>query len=187
MKTLDRLKRPLLRGFLPISTAASIYLHRQTPSGQSRVYRVTQLRTHGVHGRESAGIGQVVFKVVPVTGVAFAGHHGPVNVRLSFPHPLFLRPKRSRILFFARGFMFHSRFYASRQIIVLSISQKVTEGGMKCCKRCVLAVCLAVLSTQRRVVLEFFVQHVMLSPRRGGHGASVRAAHPRREPPRSTR
>ena len=32
-----------------------IYLNRPTPSGQSRVYRVTQLRTDGVHCREFAG------------------------------------------------------------------------------------------------------------------------------------
>ena len=39
-----------------------------TPSGQSRVYRVTYyLRTDGVHCRESAGIGSEVLKVVPVT------------------------------------------------------------------------------------------------------------------------
>ena len=36
-----------------------------TPSGQSRVYRVTQLRTDGVHCRESAGKGPVNLKVVP--------------------------------------------------------------------------------------------------------------------------
>ena len=36
-----------------------------TPSGQSRVYRVTQLRTDGVHCRESAGTGPVNLKVVP--------------------------------------------------------------------------------------------------------------------------
>ena len=30
-----------------------IYLNRHTPSGQSRVYRVTQLRTDGVHRRET--------------------------------------------------------------------------------------------------------------------------------------
>ena len=30
-------------------------LNRRTPSGQSRVYRVMQLRTDGVHCRESAG------------------------------------------------------------------------------------------------------------------------------------
>ena len=33
--------------------------NRHTPSGQSRVYRVTQLRTDGVHCRESAGTGPV--------------------------------------------------------------------------------------------------------------------------------
>ena len=42
-----------------------IYLNRHTPSGQSRVYRVTQLRTDGVHYRESAGTGPVNLKVVP--------------------------------------------------------------------------------------------------------------------------
>ena len=36
-----------------------------TPSGQSRVYRVTQLRTDGVHCRESASTGPVNLKVVP--------------------------------------------------------------------------------------------------------------------------
>ena len=41
------------------------YLHRHTPSGQSRVYRVTQLRTDGVHCRESAGIGPLTLKIVP--------------------------------------------------------------------------------------------------------------------------
>ena len=40
-------------------------LNRHTPSGQSRVYRVTQLRTEGVHCRESAGTGPVNLKVVP--------------------------------------------------------------------------------------------------------------------------
>ena len=45
-----------------------IYLNRHTPSGQSRVDRVTQLRTDGVHCRESAGTGPVPPKVVPVTG-----------------------------------------------------------------------------------------------------------------------
>ena len=40
-------------------------LNRHTPSGLSRVYRVTQLRTDGVHCRESAGTGPVNLKVVP--------------------------------------------------------------------------------------------------------------------------
>ena len=42
-----------------------IYLNRHTPSGQSRVYRVAQLRTDGIHCRESAGTGPVNLKVVP--------------------------------------------------------------------------------------------------------------------------
>ena len=41
-----------------------IYLNRRTPSGQSRVYRVTQSRTDGVHCRESAATGPVNLKVV---------------------------------------------------------------------------------------------------------------------------
>ena len=43
------------------------YLNRHTPSGHSRVYRViTQLRTDGVHCRQSAGTGPVnLKKVVP--------------------------------------------------------------------------------------------------------------------------
>ena len=47
-----------------------ICLNRRTPSGQSRVYRVAQLRTDGVQCREFAGTGPVVLKVVPVTGAA---------------------------------------------------------------------------------------------------------------------
>ena len=39
--------------------------NRHTPSGQSRVYRVTQMRTDGVHCRESAGTGPVNLNVVP--------------------------------------------------------------------------------------------------------------------------
>ena len=42
-----------------------IYLNRRTPSGQSRVYRVMQLRTDGVHCRESTGTGPINLKVVP--------------------------------------------------------------------------------------------------------------------------
>ena len=56
-----------------MSTAASIYFcQHHIPSGQSRVDRVTQLRTDGVHCRESVGTGPVVPKVVRVTGAAFA-------------------------------------------------------------------------------------------------------------------
>ena len=41
------------------------YFNCHTPSGQSRAYRITQLRTDGVHCRESAGTGTVNLKVVP--------------------------------------------------------------------------------------------------------------------------
>ena len=61
--------------------------------GSDRVYRVTQLRTDGVHSQESARTGQIVLKAVPVTGAAFAGHHGPINVRLSFPTPTIIGTK----------------------------------------------------------------------------------------------
>ena len=69
----------------------SIRLNRHTPSGQSRVYRVMQFRTDGVHCRESADTGPVNLKVVPVAGAALAGHHEPINMRLSFPHPLSMK------------------------------------------------------------------------------------------------
>ena len=39
--------------------------NRHTPSVQSRVYRITQMRTNDVHCRESAGTGRVNLKVVP--------------------------------------------------------------------------------------------------------------------------
>ena len=41
------------------------FSRHNTPSGQSRVDRVTPLRTDGVHYRESAGTGPVNLKVVP--------------------------------------------------------------------------------------------------------------------------
>ena len=49
-----------------------IYFSRHTPSGQSRVCRVTQVRTNDVHCRESAGTVPIFFKVAPVTGAAFS-------------------------------------------------------------------------------------------------------------------
>ena len=42
-----------------------IYLNRHTSSGQSRVNRVTRLRTDAIHCRESTGTGPVNLKVVP--------------------------------------------------------------------------------------------------------------------------
>ena len=82
------LELSLLTGFLLISAAASIYLYRHMSSGQSRLYRVTQLRTDGVHCLEFVGTWPVVLKVFSVTGAVFArSHHRPINVRLSFPTP----------------------------------------------------------------------------------------------------
>ena len=63
----------LLKGFLPLSATASIFLYCQPPPDQSRVYQVKQLRTDGVHCRESVGARLVVVEVVPVTGSAFSG------------------------------------------------------------------------------------------------------------------
>ena len=63
-----------------------IYLNRHTPSGQTRVYRVTQLRTDSVHCRDSAGTEPVNLKVERVL---------PWQVTINqliraflFPHPL---------------------------------------------------------------------------------------------------
>ena len=65
-----------------------VHLNRHTPSGQSRVYRVTQLRTDGVHCRGSAGTGPVNLKVVPNEYCFRRSHHGPTHIRISFPYPL---------------------------------------------------------------------------------------------------
>ena len=67
-----------------------IHLYRQPPSSQSRVYRVMQLRTDGVHRRELARTGPVVLNVVGETGAAFSDFPmDPINMRPSFPTPIF--------------------------------------------------------------------------------------------------
>ena len=53
---------------VPLEFGGGVHLfihNHHTLLGQSRVYRVTQLRTDGVHCRESAGTGPVNLKVVP--------------------------------------------------------------------------------------------------------------------------
>ena len=66
-----------------------IYFKPPYAIGSARVYRVTQLRTDGVHCRESAGTGPVVFKVVPVTGAAILQVIMDQLMCASlFPHPL---------------------------------------------------------------------------------------------------
>ena len=83
-----RLNMVLTYGIPPEFRGGVHLWNRHTPSGQSRVYRVTQLRTDGVHCRESAGTGPVNIKVVPNECCLGRCHHGPINIRLSFPHPL---------------------------------------------------------------------------------------------------
>ena len=58
-----RLNRVLTYGIPPEFRGGVHLWNRHTPLGQSRVYRVTQLRTDGVHCRESAGTGPVNLKV----------------------------------------------------------------------------------------------------------------------------
>ena len=68
----------------------SIYLNGHAALGQSRVYRVTQLRTGGVHCRESAGTGPVVLKAVPVTSGAATFLQVTMDRLMRaylFPHP----------------------------------------------------------------------------------------------------
>ena len=79
----------LFRGFLPLFSTAST-CNRQPPSGQSRVYRITQSRTDGVHCRESTSTGPLVLKVVRVTGAAVSGFSPWTNFLCAslFPHPL---------------------------------------------------------------------------------------------------
>ena len=80
---------------IPPGFRDGVHFYRQPPSGQSRVYRVTQLRTAGVHCREPAGTGQVVIvialKVAPVTDAAFSDFPMDIFLRVPlFPHPLLM-------------------------------------------------------------------------------------------------
>ena len=61
-------------------------LYRHTPSAQFGFYRVTQLRTGGVHCRESTGTGPAVLKVVPVTGAALQVSPWANQCAPLFPH-----------------------------------------------------------------------------------------------------
>ena len=68
-----------------------IYFNRHTPSGLSRVYRVTQLPVDGVHCRQSAGTaGPVNVKVVP-NGCCLGRSPWTNLICASFPHPLSVR------------------------------------------------------------------------------------------------
>ena len=59
----------VLTGFLASSAAVHLFiLNLHTPSGQYRVYRMTQLRTDGFHCRESATTVPVNLEVIPSEG-----------------------------------------------------------------------------------------------------------------------
>ena len=74
-----------------------ICLNRHTPSSQSRVSQVTQLRTDGVHCRESAGTGPVVLKVVPVTCAAILQiTMDHLMCATLSPHPLLIEAGEAR-------------------------------------------------------------------------------------------
>ena len=80
----------LTHGIPPDFPGGDIHICRPSPSGQFRVYRVTQLRTDRVHCQQSIGTGPVVLKVVRGPGADFSGihHHGPINMCPSlFTHP----------------------------------------------------------------------------------------------------
>ena len=86
----------LLAEFLPLSAKSCIYLYRQPPSGQFRVYisKIPQIMAiDGLQCQESAGTGPVVLKVVRATGRAFSGftimmdHDQLIMCASHFPHP----------------------------------------------------------------------------------------------------
>ena len=68
----------------------AVYLNRHMPSGQSRVYRVTQLCTDGVHCRDSAGTGPVNLKVAP-NGCCLGRSSWTNKYALLFPTPTIIR------------------------------------------------------------------------------------------------
>ena len=66
------------------------HLCHQPPSGRFRVYQVTQLRTSGVHCRESAGTGLVLNSARRSSSSGwclFKCRHEPIFMCLSFPTP----------------------------------------------------------------------------------------------------
>ena len=75
---------------IPFEFRCGVHLfiyNRHTPSCQSRVYMVALMRTDGVHCRVCTGTGPVKIEKLR-TSAAFAGQHGPINIRLSFQQTL---------------------------------------------------------------------------------------------------
>ena len=77
----------LTQGIPPTFRGSVHLIIMSTAIGSVPSYRVTQLRTDGVHCRESAGTGPVNPNVVPNGCCLSRYHHKPINVRLSFPTP----------------------------------------------------------------------------------------------------
>ena len=84
-----RLNLVLTHGIPPDVHGGVYIFYHHTPSGQTRVYRVTQLRTDGLHCRESAGTGPVVLRVVRVRGAVFASQWTNYYCAPLFSHTLY--------------------------------------------------------------------------------------------------
>ena len=96
--------------------------NRHTPSGQSRVYRVTQLRTGGVHCRESAGTGPVNLQVIP--NECCLGRSPWTSIMcLSFPHPLCSSLEGQSLIFIyqAINMSLHKLYFPSDHVITVVI------------------------------------------------------------------
>ena len=119
----------LLISILRLNMCPFLYLNRYTPSSQPRVYWFTQLRTDGVHCRESTGTGPVNLKAV-LNGCCKL-------TRPSFPHPLqywyevgMLKVPTSRCFFFFPCFT-EIRPYPSLETVAPRVSGK--QYNIDCC------------------------------------------------------
>ena len=82
------LTRELLSS-LRLSATTFFHLCHQPPPGQSQTGQGTELRTHDVHYRESAGAGPVVLKVARVTSATYLDNSMSQQIcALLFPHLL---------------------------------------------------------------------------------------------------
>ena len=82
-----------LRDSSRVPRRRGVHLYRHTPSDQSRVYlRVTQLRTDGVHCRESASTGPVNLKVINSKRVLPWQVRSPYIDQLTFASPSHTTP-----------------------------------------------------------------------------------------------
>ena len=104
-----------------------------------------KLRTDSVNCRESAGHRvSTCLKVVPVTDATFEGHHGSINVQLSFPNCLKKSQNAPRPSLFPNvvsctfSDMPHVREYSSQLCFISTRSlrfQKLASHGRRCCSK----------------------------------------------------